>query len=95
MTGQLELTSQSASSSLKRPDGSEVTEVNLFARSADGRTQPRGAPLQIKEQQIIERAKTADGVVETLSVRRPSIADPGRLGELRLLYETVCTGKCE
>jgi hypothetical protein len=96
MTGQLELASQSSSAAVKRPDGSEVTEINLFARSADGRTQSRGAPLQIKEQQIVERQKNADGsVVETLSVRRPSIADPGRLGAPRKLFETVCTGKCD
>ena len=96
MTGQLELAGQSQSLSVKRADGTEVTEVNLYARAADGRIQERGAAQQIKEQQIIQRSKASDGsVVETLSVRRPTIADPALLGNVQKLYETVCKGKCE
>ena len=39
----------------------EVTEVNLYARAAEGLTQEAGARQQVKEQQIIERRKSADG----------------------------------
>ncbi len=54
------------------------------------------SPEQMKEQQLIERTKRPDGsVVETLSVRRPSISDPNRLGNLQKLSETVCKGKCD
>jgi len=96
LSGQLELTSQNVSTTSKRADGSELTEVNLYARAADGLTQEPGAPQQIKEQQIIERRKSADGsVVESLSVRRPSVSDPTKLGGLQKISETVCTGKCD
>jgi hypothetical protein len=96
VTGQLELHSQSQSSSTKRPDGSEITEVNLYTRATGGTTQERDAGPQIKEQQIIERSKGPDGsVVETLNVRRPSLNDPSRLGNVQRVYETVCRGKCE
>jgi len=96
LSGQLELTSQNVSTTSKRADGSELTEVNLYARAADGLTQEPGAPQQIKEQQIIERRKSADGsVVESLSVRRPSVSDPSKLGGLQKISETVCTGKCD
>jgi aspartokinase-like uncharacterized kinase len=95
-TGQLELARQVVSTSTKRPDGTEVSEVNLYSRSADGHAQAQGAPTQIKEQQIIERTHAADGsVIETLSVRRPNGSDPNKLGDLRKLSETVCKGKCE
>src|SRR5262249_17938040 len=96
MNGALELARQSVSSSTKHLDGSEVTEVNLYARSAGGQAQTRGDALQIREQQIIERTPTDDGsVVERLSVRRPSLAEPGRLGALQKLSEKVCTGNCK
>ena len=95
MTGQLKLARQSVSTTSKRSDGTEVTEVNLFARAVDGRLQDNESPQQIKEQQIIERRKRADGaVVEALSVRRPAMSDPKRLGELKQVSETVCRGKC-
>jgi hypothetical protein len=96
MNGQLELASQDVSTTSKRADGTEVTQVNLYARSAYGIAQERGAPQQIKEQQIIERRKMADGsVVETLSARRPSVSDATKLGALEKISETVCAGKCE
>lgn len=95
VTGQLKLARQSVSTTSKRSDGTEVTEVNLFARAVDGRLQDNESPQQIKEQQIIERRKRADGaVVEALSVRRPAMSDPKRLGELKQVSETVCRGKC-
>jgi hypothetical protein len=96
VTGQLQLASQSESTSTKRPDGSEVIQTNLYAHTVTGRLQENNAPMRVKEQQIVERRVNPDGsVVETLSVRRPSISDPNRLGELQKLSETVCKGKCQ
>jgi len=96
VSGSLELARQSESTTTKAPDGRETTEVNLYARAVDGRVQENGAPQQIKEQQIIQRRKNSDGsVTETLSVRRPSISDPGLLGDLQKISETRCTGKCD
>ncbi len=96
VNGQLQLASQSDSTTTKRPDGTEVTQTNLFAHTVAGRLQESSAPMRIQEQQIIERRANPDGsVVETLSVRRPSISDPNRLGDLQKLGETVCKGKCQ
>lgn len=94
-TGALQLARQNVSTTTKQPDGTEVTEVNLYARSVPGVVQNSGAPEQLQEQQVIQRGKGPDGaVVETLSVRRPTISDPGRLGGLQKISETVCKGKC-
>jgi hypothetical protein len=97
MNGQLELNSQSVASTTKQSDGSEQTKVDIFARSVPGVARESGAATtQVQEQQIITRRKAADGsVVETLSVRRPTINDPARLGPLQPISETVCRGKCE
>jgi|SRR5581483_1735991 len=95
VTGQLQLASQSDSTITKRPDGTEVTQTNLYAHTVAGRLQESNAPMRIQEQQIVERRVKPDGsVVETFSVRRPSVSDPNRLGELQKLSETVCKGKC-
>ena len=52
--------------------------------------------MQLKEHQIIERRPTSGGgVVESLSVQRPALADPKRLGPAIQISETVCRGKCE
>ena len=97
MNGQLELNSQSVADITKQPDGSELIKVDIYARSVPGvaRESDHSAP-QVQEQQIITRHKAADGsVVETLSVRRPTVNDPGRLGPLQQISETACRGKCE
>lgn len=94
-TGALVLTRQSVATSVKRPDGSEVTEVNLYGRAVPGVAQYTGAPEQLQEQQIVQRQKRADGAVtETLSVRRPTMDDPGRLGNPQKISEKVCKGSC-
>ncbi len=96
ITGQLELHSQAVSTTTKAPDGSETTQVDLYAAAADGHVRENGGKQQLNEQQIITRTKGADGsVTETLSVRRPSVSDATRLGSLQKISETVCQGKCE
>ena len=96
VTGTLALARQVVSTTKKNPDGSERSEIDLYARAADGTVQENGAPQQIKEQQIISREKGPGGeVIETLSVRRPTLGDPTHLGLAEKLSETVCTGKCD
>ncbi|MCU1334786.1 MAG: hypothetical protein JWO19_367 [Bryobacterales bacterium] len=96
VNGQLRLASQSESAITKQPDGTELIQTNLYSQTVVGRLQDNDAPMRIKEQQIVERRTKPDGsVVETFSVRRPSISDPNRLGELQKLSETVCRGKCQ
>ena len=96
MTGQLELARQNVSATSKRADGSEITETSLFAAAVDGRVRENGGAQQLQEQQIREKKAAADGsVVETVSIRRPSISDPNKLGPAQKIAETVCTGKCQ
>jgi hypothetical protein len=95
MQGKLALARQNVSKTIKNPDGSEVTQVDLYARSIDGLVQSADAPQQVKEEQIIERRQGPGGaIVETLSVRRPTLADPKKLGNLETVSETVCRGTC-
>ena len=96
MNGQLELASQSDSKTTKQPDGTEVTQTNLFAKTVAGVLQDNNAAMRVKEQQVVQKRTNPDGsVVETLSVRRPTVSDPNRLGDLQKLSETVCKGKCQ
>ena len=95
--GELRLHSQKVQKTLKRPDGSEDIQVDIFGQNVVGRTgaiEPSG--LKLQEQDVIERRRVAPNtVVESLSLRRTSIADPNRLGPLQAVSQTTCRGKCE
>jgi hypothetical protein len=94
-TGKMELARQSVAITSKGSDGASVTELSLYDRAADGRSQAHDAPLQIKEQQTIERIPGPGGALtEVVTARRPTLADPTSLGEPRKISETVCRGKC-
>jgi hypothetical protein len=96
LNGQLQLASQSESTSKKLPDGTQVTQTDLYAQTVAGNVQDSSGRMRVKEEQIVERRTNPDGsVVETLSVRRPTVSDPDRLGGLQKLSETVCKGKCQ
>ena len=92
VTGAMQLKSQTVSTTTRNANGAEVTEVNIYANSVDGKVQDNAAAQQIKEQQIIERVKSGTTLTETVSVRRPTISDPSRLGDSRKVSETVCKG---
>ena len=96
LNGQLQLDSQSESTSRKQPDGTEVIQRDVFAKTVAGNVQDSSGALRVKEQQVVERRTNPDGsVVETLNVRRPSVSDPNRLGDLQKVSETLCKGKCQ
>ena len=96
LNGQLQLDSQSESTSSKQADGSEVVQTNLFTKTVAGNVQDSSGAMRVKEQQVLQRRTNADGsVVETVSVRRPAVSDPNRLGDLLKVSETVCKGKCQ
>jgi hypothetical protein len=96
LNGQLQLDSQSDSTTTKQPDGTQVTQRDVFQKTVAGNVQDSSGAMRVKEQQLIQRRANPDGsVIETLSVRRPSVSDPNRLGELQKVSETVCKGKCE
>jgi hypothetical protein len=92
--GTLQLHHQSVATTVTHPDGSKDSVVNLFGRSAPGNVDSDGK-LKLFEQQIIEQKQRAGStVVETLSVRRPSVSDPNVLGPTQQISETTCKGKC-
>jgi len=92
--GRLQLHSQSVSTTVTRPDGSKDSVVNIFGQNVPGTVDPTGK-LKLDEQQLIETKKGAGNtVVETVSVRRPTVSDPNALGPARQISETVCKGKC-
>jgi hypothetical protein len=92
-TGQMRLIESKQRSTVKRADGSESEIVDVYAPSTPGLANQNSRP-KIKEQQIIERRPAPGGMVETMAVRRPGLADPDRLGPARTVSETVCRGKC-
>jgi hypothetical protein len=90
ISGELQLGRETERTSTRRPDGSELTQVNLLSRGPNVPNQK----VQIAQQEVIEKRKQPDGsVVETVSRRLPS-AEPGVLGVAELVSETVCKGKC-
>jgi len=96
MNGQLQLSSQSNSTTTKLPDGGQTTQTDVYSLNVAGDSQESSAAMRVREQQIVQRRANPDGsVVETLSVRRPTPADPNRLGALQKVSETLCTGKCQ
>lgn len=90
---QLELAGQTVSEITRRADGSETRQVSIFGTSSPGR--PATGQPTLREQQIIEKSKTAGGAVETFSIRRPAVDNPNALGPARKISEKVCTGPCQ
>ncbi len=95
--GRMQMMAQQASSTTKAPDGSQVTEVNIYAIAADGAPRDeRGEGPKIKEQQVIMRTPGPGGtVVETTNVRRPTLTDQKKMGNPLKISEIVCSGKCD
>jgi hypothetical protein len=94
-TGQLELHGQTVTNILKRSDGSEEIAVDLFSKNVPGVVNDKGS-LRLSEHQIIDRRPGAGGaVVETLTIQRPTVSDPNKLGPPKQLSETICRGKCD
>jgi hypothetical protein len=94
-SSQLQLTQQSVSTTTSRPDGSELVETSLYGSSWSGHVGDNQSAPQLREQDVVERKPGPGGsVTESLSVRRASASDAGKLGPLTKVSETVCTGKC-
>lgn len=94
-TGKMQLVRQTVSNTTKTSDTSEATEMNIYERASLGRPRDEQSAQKIDEQRVIERTKGPNGaVIETTTVRRPTLADPSHLGEPRKISETICTGKC-
>ena len=94
--GRMALLNQTTSVKTTSADGKETEERNIYASNSDGVPREGQDGQKIKEQQIIVRTPGADGSLkETVSVRRPTLADQAHLGDATQISETVCTGKCK
>jgi hypothetical protein len=94
--GQLQLHGQTVSKTVTRADGSKDIVVDLFGQNVPGTVDSGNRALKLQEQQIIQKTPGPNNtVVETLSVRRPSVSDPNTLGPERQLSQTVCKGECK
>ena len=92
-SGQLQLHSQKVTKTVTAADGSKDVVVDIFGQNVPGTVDPGG--LKLQEQQLIQKKQGPnETITETLSVRRPSVSDPGMLGPVRQISETVCRGKC-
>jgi hypothetical protein len=91
-TGEMRLSRQQVSRSIQSADGSVVKVVDLYGAAAPGR--PDSGKMQLRERQLFETQKTADGAVETFSVQRPKPDGRGDLQPAAKISETVCKGKC-
>jgi hypothetical protein len=95
-TGELQLHGQTVTKTVTRSDGSKDVVVDIYSRNVPGTVGGNESGLKLQEQQMIESAPgPGNTVVQTLSVRRPSISDPGTLGPPRPLSQTVCKGDCK
>jgi hypothetical protein len=93
IAGRMTLRQQETSTATVSKDGKLVLERNLYNVAPEG-SSDAGTPKLIEVQSVV-RTPTADGVTETVNVRRASLDDAGALGPPTQLSETVCTGKCE
>lgn len=94
--GELQLHGQTVSKITTRPDGSKDAVVDIYSRDVPGTVSGNESGLKLQEQQLIESTPgPGKTVVQTLSVRRPTLADPGTLGPARELSQTVCKGDCK
>jgi hypothetical protein len=94
--GELQLHSQTVTKTVTRPDGSKDAVVEIYGRNVPGTVAGSDSALKLQEQQVIETVPGPNNtVVQTLSVRRPSVSDPQTLGPARQISETVCKGDCK
>lgn len=94
--GELQLHGQTVTKTVTKPDGTKDAVIEVFSRDVPGTVSGNESGLKLQEEQTIQSSPGAGNtVVQTLSVRRPSLADPGTLGPARQLSQTVCKGDCK
>jgi hypothetical protein len=94
--GQLSLHGQTVTKTVTGPDGSKQSVVDIYSTNVPGTVSGSGSALKLQEQQTIEsQPGPGNTVVQTLSIRRPTVSDPGVLGPARQLSQTVCKGDCK
>ena len=94
--GDLQLHRQTVTETVTHPDGTKDAVVAIYGRNVPGTVTGSDSALKLQEQQVIETTPGPNNtVVQTLSVRRPSVSDPETLGPARQISQTVCQGDCK
>lgn len=94
--GELQLHGQTVTKTVTKPDGTKDAVVDIYSREVPGTVSGNESGLKLQEEQTIENTPgPGNTVVQTLSVRRPTISDTGTLGPARQLSQTVCKGDCK
>lgn len=94
--GELQLHGQTVTKTVTRPDGLKDAVVDVYSRDVPGIVSGNESGLKLKERQVIESTPgPGNTVVQTVSVQRPTVSDPGTLGPARPLSQTVCKGDCK
>jgi hypothetical protein len=92
--GELQLHGQTVSHTVTLPDGLTNSVVDIYSTNVPGTVSEGG--LKLQERQTIDNTPGPGGsVVQSLTVQRPTVSDPGSLGSPRQISETVCTGDCK
>ena len=94
-TGKMAVIREEMATTIKKSDGTQVTELNLYAASPYGIARDEQGGQKLREQQLIVRKESGGVVTETTTVRRPTLADPNRLGDPTEISTLACTGKCD
>ena len=94
--GELQLHGQTVTKTVTRPDGLKDAVVDVYSRDVPGIVSGNESGLKLQERQVIESTPgPGNTVVQTVSVQRPTVSDPGKLGPARPLSQTVCKGDCK
>ncbi len=93
-TGKMNLIRQQVDTTSKSPDGTTVTQRDVFAPSAYGIARSGDSAPKLQEQETIVRKESNGVVTEKTTVSRPTLQDPNRLGPTATVSDLVCTGKC-
>jgi hypothetical protein len=90
------LSTQAVSQTVPSPDGSATTTVDVYSIHGSGTTVNSGGKMALKEQQQIIRQAGPNGqITETVVSRKPTVAEPNRLGPAQVLSKSVCQGNCK
>jgi hypothetical protein len=95
-SGSLQLHSQTVTKTVTRPDGLQDSVVDIYRQDVPGTANSGDSALKLIEQQSISATPGPNHtVIQTLSVRRPTVSSPGTLGPEQQLSQTVCQGDCK
>lgn len=94
--GDLQLHGQTVTHTVTQPDGLKNSVVDIYSPNVPGVVTGNESGLKLLERDTIDNTPGPGGsVVQSFSVQRPTVSDPGSLGRPAQISETVCKGDCK